>query len=89
MTLDPASAAAVSRCLIARLTGGSSVHPRPCAWEDYGRTDLAHLLADFNDDARYDDRSGRYLSAPVEQWRIQPHAAQDRQITAAQYPEAP
>jgi len=94
MTLDPPSAVAASKCLMARLwrtgTGALSpdaFHPRICAWDDYSRDDLTHLLADFNEEARYEPRSGRYMDSVVETWRLQPHDAQARQIAAAQHPD--
>lgn len=92
--LDPASAVAASYCLIARLwTVASAVnldvdaqHPRPCAWEDWSRADLAAMLADFHNAAQYDPRWG-WNDAAVQRFRALPADEQKRQVRAAQYPE--
>lgn len=94
MLRDPASAAAVSKCLIQRSTGYrpssldvSSFHPEPCAWCDYPVAALRELLDGFNEWAAYDSRTDRYRRQEVEQFRAYPIALQQRMVRAAQYPE--
>lgn len=96
LILDPASAIAVSRCLLARVGTPVAVtndHPRPCAWEDYTRADLARMLDDFNAEAGYTDRhepAGRFVHLDVQRFHCLPKPEQQRRIAAAQYPtEAP
>jgi hypothetical protein len=55
LNLDPPSAVAAGKCLMSRIwkpgmAGGNpdAYHPRPCAWEDFTRQELAHMLDDFN-----------------------------------------
>ncbi len=91
-TLEPASAVAAAKCLTARLwvpgmgaLDPGALHPRPCAWEDFTRDELAHLLADFNSEAGYNDRTNRYADQAVQRFRASPD--QSRQVRAAQYPE--
>lgn len=87
LTLEPASACAVARCLVSRLQGKSPSHPRPCAWEDWTRQELADMLADFNEAAGYDDRWNRYRHVDAERFHALPRDEQARRIHAAQYPE--
>jgi len=90
-TLEPASAVAAAKCLVSRLwvpgtmPDPAAFHPRPCAWEDFTRDELAHMLADFNAEAGYDDRTNRYADQAVQRFRASPD--QSRQVRAAQYPE--
>ena len=88
MILEPASAVAVSRCLLSRNATPHQLapsHPRPCAWEDYGTADLAALLADFNVEAGFDERWNRYADADVQRFHCLPHPEQQRRIALAQY----
>ncbi len=94
MLRDPASAVAVSKCLIHRLTGYrpktldvSSFHPEPCAWCDYPVDALRELLDTFTDWAGYDSRTDRYRQQVVEQFRAFPISVQQRMVREAQYPE--
>lgn len=93
LVLDPPSAIAASRCLIARLWRLPSVaniqtdaiHPRPCAWEDWSSGDLAAMLDDFNRAAWYDRRP----HPDVDRFRRLTVPEQRAAIRAAQYPEVP
>ena len=58
LILDPPSAVAVSLCLISRIDGSSEAHPRPCAWEEWDRADLAAMLATFHEQAEWSPRWG-------------------------------
>lgn len=95
LVLDPPSAVAVARCLIARLWRTPSVanldvdamHPRPCAWEEWSRDDLAAMLATFHRQAEYHpDRGWRDIG--VDRFRRLTQPEQRRMVRAAQYGEA-
>jgi len=93
LVLDPASAVAAARCLIARLWRMPSIanvqvdaiHPRPCAWEEWDRYDLAEMLNAFNRDAWYDGRP----HPAVDRFRRLSAPEQRALVRAAQYPEVP
>lgn len=93
LVLDPPSAVAASRCLIARLwrllslanIQTDAIHPRPCAWEDWDRDDLARMLDAFNADAWHDGRP----HPAVDRFRRLTVPEQRAAIRLAQYPEAP
>ena len=93
LTLEPASAVAVGHCLAARLrwplldAPTTNDHPRPCAWEDFTREELSHMLADFGDQVGYDQRWERYRHVDAERFHALPRDEQSRRVTAAQYPE--
>lgn len=91
--LDPPSAVAVARCLIARLWPLSSIgaavdadHPRPCAWEDWSRDDLHAMLDAFHEQAGYDPRYG-WADPAVQRFRAMTAHEQRQLVRAAQYPE--
>ena len=84
LTLEPASAVAVAKCLVSRSRpvaglNHADYHPRPCAWEDFTRDDLSRLLDDFNAEARY--------HVDVERFHALPRSEQARLVLAAQYPD--
>lgn len=84
MILEPASAVAVAKCLVARSRPISGVtlpdyHPRPCVWEDFSRDDLSRMLADFHVESRG--------HIDVERFQSLPRDHQARLVRAAQYPE--
>lgn len=93
LVLDPASAIAASRCLIARLwrlpslanIQTDAIHPRPCVWEEWDRYDLAEMLNAFNRDAWYDGRP----HPAVDRFRRLSAPEQRALVRAAQYPEVP
>ena len=94
LILDPPSAVAVGKCLMARIwravmgiPSPDAFHPRPCAWEDYSRSDLDRMLRDFNDAAGYDARWERYRNIEVERFHALSRPEQARLVRAAQYPE--
>lgn len=94
LILDPASAVAVGKCLVTRLwkpgvgtLDVSALHPRPCAWEDFTRDELARMLGDFNHEADYDARWERYRNPIVERFHALPRTEQARLVRLAQYPE--
>ena len=87
LTLEPASAVAVAHCLVSRLQGASRVHPRPCAWEDYTRAELARMLDRFHVEAEYTDRHG-WRAPEVERFRSLTPSDQRAAVHAAQYQEA-
>lgn len=86
LVLDPPSAVAASRCLITRLWKMAPIalddafHPRPCAWEDWSRRDLAQMLDDFN--------RTPVTHPDIERFRRMTQHEQRAAIRAAQYPEA-
>jgi len=85
LNLEPASAVAVAKCLVARSRPISGVtlpdyHPRPCAWEDFTRADLSRLLEDFHVESRG--------HVDVERFHALPRSEQARLVMAAQYPDA-
>lgn len=92
LVLDPPSAVAVARCLISRLWHGLSavnldmdaMHHRPCAWEEWDRTDLAAMLATFHEQAEWTDRWG-WRDVGVERFRAMTVHEQRQLIRAAQY----
>ena len=86
LTLDPPSAVAVAHCLVARLNGLSKIHPRPCAWEDYTRPELAEMLATFHRQAEYSDRGG-WRDIGVERFRALTQPEQRALVASAMYPE--
>lgn len=91
LVLDPPSAVAAARCLIARLwrlpsianIQTDAIHPRPCAWEDWDRYDLARMLDAFNRDA-YDHRGPH---PAVDRFRRLSVPEQRELVRAAQYPQ--
>ena len=93
LVLDPPSAIAAARCLIARQwrlpslanIQTDAMHPRPCAWEDWSRQELADMLTAFNADAWYDGRP----HPDVDRFRRLTFPEQRSAIRAAQYPEVP
>jgi hypothetical protein len=93
MTLEPASAVAVAKCMTGRLWrpgfpgDPEAFHPRPCAWGDYRRADLMRMLDDFNDEAGYSSVTDRYRSVEVERFRALSADHQARLVRAAQYPD--
>ena len=93
LTLEPASAVAVGHCLAARLrrplldAPATNDHPRPCAWEDFTREELSHMLADFGVEAGYDQRWERYRHVDAERFHALPRSEQSRRVHHAQYPE--
>lgn len=88
LVLDPPAAVAVAHCLIARLDGKSESHPRPCAWEEWSRAELAAMLATFHEQAEWTDRYG-WRDIGVERFRTLTQQDQRRLVVAAQYPEVP
>lgn len=86
LTLDPPSAVAVAHCLVSRLNGASKIHPRPCAWEDYTRPELADMLATFHRQAEYSERGG-WRDIGVERFRALTQQDQRALVAAAMYPE--
>lgn len=89
LILDPASAVAVGRCLLARVGTPASVtndHPRVCAWEDFTNADLARMLDDFNAEVGWDDRWSRFRHVDAERFHALPKPEQQRRIALAQYP---
>lgn len=90
LVLDPPSAVAAARCLIARLwrlpslanVQVDAMHPRPCAWEDWDRHELAEMLTAFNRDA-YDNRGPH---PDVDRFRRLSAPEQRALVRAAQYP---
>jgi hypothetical protein len=86
LILDPPSAVAVSLCLISRIDGSSEAHPRPCAWEDWSRAELAEMIATFHDQAERDERYG-WRDETVRRFRTLPPTEQRRLVVAVQYPE--
>lgn len=93
LVLDPPSAVAVARCLIARLWRRASVvaldvdamHPRTCVWEEWDRADLAAMLATFHEQAEWSPRWG-WRDVGVERFRTMTVHEQRQLIRAAQYP---
>jgi hypothetical protein len=88
LVLDPPSAVAVALCLIARIDGDSKAHPRPCAWEEWSRADLAAMLDTFHRQAEWSDRGG-WRDIGVERFRTLTAQDQRRLVVAAQYAEVP
>jgi hypothetical protein len=95
LNLEPASAVAAGKCLMSRIwkpgmAGGNpdAYHPRPCAWEDFTRQELVHMLDDFNAAAGYDARHERYHHVDAERFHALPRSEQARLVRLAQYPDA-
>lgn len=90
LVLDPPSAVAAARCLIARIwrlpsianIQTDAIHPRPCAWEDWDSADLSRMLTAFNRDA-YDHRGPH---PDVDRFRRLSAPEQRALVRAAQYP---
>lgn len=93
LVLDPPSAVAVARCLISRLWTRTSpvridvgsMHPRPCAWEEWSRSELAAMLDTFHEQAEWSPRWG-WRDVGVERFRALTQQEQRAAVTAAQYP---
>ena len=85
LILEPASAVAVAKCLTARTRPVAVLmlpdyHPRPCAWEDFDRAELARMLDDFNFETSHGHPA-------VERFQTMTKEAQARLVMAAQYGE--
>ena len=90
-TEDPAVAAAMGRCLLARSlrSGAQSFrptqrHPRECGWCDYPIEVLQAALIEFNTWAEYDDRRSTSGRHPTRTFAELARDEQERLITVAQ-----
>lgn len=84
---DPAAAAAVGRCLIARSIddrGETTAHPRPCGWCDYPLEDLRRMADGFNEWAAYSQRSNTFGHHELRVFGELPRDEQERRIVEAQ-----
>lgn len=97
---DPATIAAMSKCLLARVWTDQakrgtalldldprSFHPRPCEWESWPPEHLSELVNEHNAFAQ--DEDGEWAGYEVRQFRQLPPREQRRQVYVAQYGEEP
>lgn len=85
---EPAVAAAVARCLAARVRDPERrltvTHPRTCGWCAYPTAEIDRMLAGWNEWAGFDPRKGTYGRHEARVFQALPRAEQEQLVTAAQ-----
>lgn len=88
-TLDPPSAVAAAKCLIARDPRRSLAppgsHPVACLWDEWETPVLLRMVEDFNLDAGYDPDRDRFEDEGAERFRRLPRERQREMVRMAQY----